>query len=144
MNENTNPDIIEKQIGAILDLSKQDNYADNMTLSIGNNDTYIGINIDHNRVKRIINWSRIGNYIAITIFILSIFLLQDPISINIFNGISLWGLMVIIFADKASKFKGGLFAWPVLITKPSPISMVKFVGWLLLLIPTISEIIHRI
>lgn len=133
----------EKQINAILNLSQDKSFTNAIKLSPRNNSGLIDVNIDQSRVKRFINWSRIGSLAAMAIFVLSLFYIHDEVSIGIFQQVSFFGLILILFASPFSKYTGTMWAWGrfgTKITEPSPAFLVKLIGWMLLLAPIIYEL----
>lgn len=134
----------ERQIHAILNLSQHKSFADSIKLSPKRDSHLMDVSIDSARVKRLINWSRIGSLTAITIFILNLFVIRKPISISIFQQVSLFGLILILFGGPLSKYTGTMWSWGRVgtrITEPSPSFLVKFIGWILLLAPIVYELL---
>lgn len=135
-------DKAEKQIHAILNLSQDKSISNAIKLSPRKNGGLIDVSIDQSRVKRFINWSRIGSLAAITAYVLSLFYIHNEVSISIFQQVSLFGLILILFASPFSRYTGTMWAWGrfgTKVTEPSPSFLVKFIGWILLLAPIIYE-----
>lgn len=145
-NQNDN-DKSERQIEALLKLSQDKSFKNSIQLSPKKDSGLINVEIDPSRVKKPVNWSRVGTIAAITVFILNIFIIQNPISINLSQQLSFFGLIIILFGSPLSKYKGTMWAWGRIgtrITEPSPTFLVKFIGWMMLLIPIIYELYSRL
>ncbi len=84
-NNQQEKDEHEKQIEAIWELSRNKKYSNSIAVSLKKDEKLLDVDIDPNRVTKLINWSWIGVIIAIIIFIASIFIIQNPVSVTLFS-----------------------------------------------------------
>lgn len=109
-NQNDN-DKSEKQIEALLKLSQDKGFKNSIQLSPKKDSDLIDVEIDPSRVKKPVNWSRVGTIAAIIVFILNIFIIHNPISINLSQQLSFFGLIIILLGGSLSKYTGTMWSW---------------------------------
>ncbi|HYV33538.1 MAG TPA: hypothetical protein VE973_01695 [Candidatus Limnocylindria bacterium] len=126
------------QIDALLNLSQDKNFDNRVELSPKKGSDLMNVKINPGRATKFINWPAIGSFLATIIFLLSVFVIRNPLAVSMLQQVSLLGLILIVFGGPLSRYTGTMWTWGHVgtkVTQPSPAFLVKLIGWILLLIP---------
>ncbi|MEI7480453.1 MAG: hypothetical protein WCJ59_02390 [bacterium] len=138
----------EKQLDAILELStdNEEKMSEAIVLKQDKNGN-IKTDIKPELIKKV---SKMPYYIkatlAVVVFILGVLFIKDPISVNLLIEVADYGLLAVLASNYLSTFRGSMWYFGgtgTIIDKPTPIFLIEFVGWIMLFIPVISEIISK-
>ena len=138
--------IDEKQIETVLEMSNDERLSDAIRINKQSAEGGMAVDIDPAKIKKPIPWSRISMVASIIVFILSILIIENKFAIHLSNRLSLPGLLAILASNYLSNFTGRMWytgGVGATITKKSPESLIKFVGWIMLLIPIGYELVSR-